>query len=370
MERTGARSLLHVFSTFRVGGPQARFAAIANHFGSAYRHTVVAMDGATDAKSLVNGNVDVTFPKVRNNKSKFLSNIFSFRQILRDRHPDFLITYNWGAIEWAFANRPRIAPHLHIEDGFGPEEATGQLRRRIFARRLILSNSTVIVPSRGLECIARDIWKLSPRAIRYIPNGIDFGRFADATKGVSKVPDGVSVIGTVAALRREKNLFRLLEAFRIVRARHPCQLIIAGDGTERESLERKVSELGLEKDVTFTGYRADTERVYAGLDVFALSSDTEQMPTSVLEAMAAGLPIASTDVGDVRAMVARENVPFVVSKDAATLASALLALLQDVGLRKRVGAANQAVARRDFSQDKMFAAYETLFLGKGAQPAE
>jgi hypothetical protein len=63
-------------------------------------------------------------------------------------------------------------------------------------------------------------------------------------------------------------------------------------------------------------------------------------------------------------MVAPENLPFVVSKEAEDLASALLALLQDANLRKQIGGANQAVARRDFSQDKMFSAYKALFLGK------
>lgn len=371
MRRTfSSTSILSIFPGFRVGGAQVRFAAVANHLRQDARFSLVSMDGSRDCTTHLDSDLDFTMIDLTNNKGNMLDNRRRFRNFLRSECPDLLVTHNWGSIDWAIANWPHIVRHIHIEDGFGPEEADRQLPRRAWVRRLALRNSTVVVPSRQLQKIALDAWRLRPASVAYVPNGIDIARFS-SPETVSILPQkSLPLIGTVAALRREKNLPRLLEAFRIVRAHQPCQLIIAGDGTERESLERKVFELGLERDVTFTGYRSDTERVYAALDVFALSSDTEQMPTSVLEAMAAGLPIASTDVGDVRAMVARENVPFVVSKDAATLASALLALLQDVGLRKRVGAANQAVARRDFSQDKMFAAYETLFLGKGAQPAE
>lgn len=94
-----------------------------------------------------------------------------------------------------------------------------------------------------------------------------------------------------------------------------------------------------------------------------MSSDTEQMPLTVIEAMAAGLPIASTDVGDIRAMVAPESQQFVVASDASALAGSLSRLLHDETLRKNVGAANRVKALNDFDQEKMFAAYARLFNG-------
>src|SRR6185437_14374501 len=129
------------------------------------------------------------------------------------------------------------------------------------------------------------------------------------------------VIGTVAALRPEKNLSRLLRAFRLVRERMPCRLLIAGDGEERASLEKQAEFLGLREQVLFTGHVQETERIYAALDLFALSSDTEQMPTTVVEAMASGLPVAAVDVGDISQMVAAENRPFVTERNEASLAS-------------------------------------------------
>ncbi len=97
------------------------------------------------------------------------------------------------------------------------------------------------------------------------------------------------------------------------------------------------------------------------MDIFALSSDTEQMPLSVLEAMGCGLPVVSTDVGDVRRMLAPANAPFVVPRDADAMASALRELLDLPEARRAIGAANRARAVEAFDQRTMFAAYAELF---------
>ena len=322
--------LLSVFSTFGVGGPQVRFAAIANHFADRFRHVILAMDGDFACSERLSPSLDVDFWPLEHRKGQSLVNRRMFRQILRITHPACLVTYNWGAIEWAMANLPRLVRHVHVEDGFGPEEATHQLRRRVWARRILLRNSDVIVPSHQLERLALDVWRLKARKVHYIPNGIDCARFADVPRTRQ---DDRLVIGTVAALREEKNLIRLLDAFRMVRENCACRLVICGDGEEREKLVQHAATLGISNDVTFTGHRGDVENVYASFDVFALSSDTEQMPTSVIEAMAAGLPIASTQVGDVRTMVAPQNQRFVVPVDARSLAQALMDLLRDETLR-------------------------------------
>jgi glycosyltransferase involved in cell wall biosynthesis len=222
----------------------------------------------------------------------------------------------------------------------------------VFARRLLLRRASVVVPSHTLHAIATGIWKL-PR-VRYIPNGIDLSAFA-----VPPVRGEVPVIGTVAALRPEKNLARLLRAF--AATTRPARLVIAGDGPSRAGLEALAGELGLGERVCFTGYVAAPHTLYPGFDIVALSSDTEQMPMAVLEAMAAGLPVAATDVGDIRAMLAPENAALLTPRDNAALAAALDVLLGDAGLRARLGAANRARAEAEYDQAAMFAAYEALF---------
>lgn len=354
--------LLHVYSTFAVGGPQVRFAALANRFGRDFRHAIVAMDGNTACRERLDPALDVSFPAVDIRKGDTLGNRGRFRAVLRALRPDALVTSNWGSIEWAMANLPRLVRHVHVEDGFGPEERDRQLSRRVWMRRLLLRRAAVAVPSRVLYRIAAEVWRLPRGRLHYIPNGVDLDRFA-----VARRPGAVPAIGTLAALRPEKNLGRLLRAFAVVRAAAPCRLVIAGDGPARDGLIALAAQLGLAGDVEFPGHVTDTPALFARLDIAALSSDTEQMPIAVLEAMAAGLPVAATDVGDVRTMLADGNAPFVVPRDDAALAGALAGLLADPALRAGLGAANRARAVAVFGEAAMFAAWRGLF--EGSQPS-
>ncbi|HUB47283.1 MAG TPA: glycosyltransferase [Acetobacteraceae bacterium] len=349
--------ILHVFPTFAVGGAQVRFAALANHFGPAFRHSVVSLDGALGTSERLRPDLDIRFPPVAALKNAMLTSTLRFRRLLHDWSPSLLVTNNWGAIEWAMANLPPIARHVHIEDGFGPEERNRQLRRRAWLRRLVLNRSTVVLPSRTLQRIALTQWHLPPARVRYIANGIDLARFAP--RPATRAPADPPAIGTVAALRPEKNISRMLRAFALLPP--PARLTIVGDGPERAMLQAEAQSLSISERVRFTGHIDDPAPLYAGFDVFALSSDTEQMPLSVIEAMAAGLPVAATDVGDVRAMLSPANAAFVGKPSETELARSLAALLQAPGLRASVGAENQAKARAEFDQAAMFRAYEALW---------
>lgn len=355
--------LLHVYSTFAVGGAQVRFAAIANHFGRRWRHAIVAMDGDLSCRERLDPGLLLSFPQVAIRKGDTLGNVRRFRAVLRRLRPHTLVTSNWGSIEWAMANAAwTVCRHVHVEDGFGPDERSAQLRRRVLTRRLVLRGCETVLPSQTLLRIATDVWRLPPRRLHYVPNGIDLGRFA---AGRLVAPSGTPVVGTVAALRAEKNLARLLRAFRIATADPtvPGRLVIIGDGAERSSLEALAAELGLQDRVQFAGHQPDPVTGISGFDLFAMSSDTEQMPISLLEAMAAGLAVAATDVGDIRAMLPAESQPFVTALDDAVLAAALRRLLLEPGLRRAVGLANLRKAQRDYADTTMFASYARLFDG-------
>jgi glycosyltransferase involved in cell wall biosynthesis len=354
------RRLLHVFSTFAVGGPQVRFCTLVDRLGPGWHHDIVAMDGDLACRERLPPGVSVGFPLVKIRKGETLGNARRFFHTLRALGPDLLVTYNWGSIEWAMANVVARLPHVHIEDGFGPEERARQIPRRVWFRRLLLRRATVALPSRTLWRIATEQWRLPRARVRYLPNGIFLPRFAAGGPAAAWPGDG-PVIGTVAALRPEKNLLRLLRAFALARRDRPARLVIVGDGPERVELEAAATALGVAGSVHFAGHMAATETAYRGFAVFALSSDTEQMPLSVLEAMAAGLPVAATDVGDVAAMLADENRPFVTALDDAALAAALAALLDRPEAAKTIGAANRARAARDYDEAVMVRGYADLF---------
>jgi glycosyltransferase involved in cell wall biosynthesis len=353
--------ILSIFSTFAVGGPQVRFTKLAAHFAGRFRHAIVAMDGDCTCRERLDPKLDVVYPAIPFHKGRTASNVFSFRKALRELSPDVMVTSNWGSIEWSIANALPITRHIHIEDGFGPEEHDSQIRRRVWMRYAFLHRCTVVVPSMTLRRIATEKWGLPETHVHYIPNGVDCARFAHRADGIHWPGTG-TIIGTVAALRPEKNLSRLLLAIKSVADRHAVRLVIVGDGPDLPKLQRLAGDLGLADRVFFVGHSADPEAYYASFDIFALSSDTEQMPLSVIEAMAAGLPIAATRVGDVPGMVSDENYRFVTRRDERSLAEALQALVFDRALRQRLGAANQAKAFSFYDEREMFLAYSRLLV--------
>jgi glycosyltransferase involved in cell wall biosynthesis len=361
-------TLLHVFSTFNVGGPQVRFVDIAARLGGRYKHVVLATDQNYGARSLTEGIPSIVFSSATFDKRNTIANLPLYRRIIRASGARRLVTYNWGATEWGLANLLGGIPHVHIEDGFGPEEVRRQIPRRVWFRRLALARAQpIVLPSRTLEKIAREVWGFSAEKIAYIPNGVDCARFegqADPALCAELGLDGrVPVIGTVAGLRPEKNVARLLRAFALVLKQHPARLVIVGTGAQQEMLATLAHELGIATHVVFAGHLARVERILPAFSVYAISSDTEQMPISLIEAMATGLPVAAVDVGDIAQMVAGDNRRFVTPIDESALASAIAALLADPAKRTAIGAANAGKARMEFAEASMLASYDALFRG-------
>jgi glycosyltransferase involved in cell wall biosynthesis len=360
------KSWLHVFSSFGIGGVPLRTVDIINHFGTRFGHSIVALDSNFAASSRFDGDADIMLLPMRDRKGRAIRSVLDGALALRRLRPDLLVTYGWGAIEWAMANRLlAVAPHYHFEDGFGRDEADVQLPRRVLFRRLALARcDCLVVPSRHLEEVARRVWKLPADRIVYVPNGVDLARFAgplrDAVPGFSRRP-GELVIGTVAPLRPEKNIGRLLQVFAALEADGPVRLIVAGDGSERAGLERQAHELGIAEHVVFTG-QVRPEAVLGAFDIFTLSSDTEQMPIVLLEAMAASRAVVAVDVGDIRTIVCEANRPFVVPRDDRTaFAAAFRRLLGDPSRRRELGEGNRQRVVAEFSQQRMFAEYEAVF---------
>lgn len=296
------RVLLHAFSTFQLGGPQARFVQLANALGPHYEHHVVAMDNRFDAGERLSAEVRWQPVQMTVKKGGLLANRSECRRQIQRLRPDLLLSYNWGAIEWTAANLPRLVPQVHVEDGFGPDEVHQQLARRVWTRRVLLGLGRVplVVASRRLQAIATDIWKLPPWRVSFLTNGVALPEPALRPKA-----NNVLCVGTVAGLRPEKNIARLIRAFALLRADQPARLVVVGDGPLRSELEALARSLGVAGDVEFTGYLANPGARLAEFDLFALSSDTEQLPIALLEAMAHGLPIVSTRVGDIEAVLAR-----------------------------------------------------------------
>jgi glycosyltransferase involved in cell wall biosynthesis len=356
--------ILHVFSTFEPGGPEVRTVNIINSLGSEYTHTIIATDGRYGARGRLLPTTDVALPPPPEGKGRLWYGL-RFRQLLRVLRPSLLITYNWGAIDALIgAHLSPVCPAVHAEDGFGPEEARGLKRRRVWTRRILLrATFATVVPSRTLLNIARSEYRLSEQKVRLIRNGIDVRRFrperSPAWRRERGVPDSAVLVGFVGALRAEKRLDHLLRAAASV-SRAELWVALVGDGACRDELHALSRDLGIHDRVVFAGEVVDPAPAYAAFDVFAMSSTTEQMPVALLEAMAAGLPAVCTDVGDTRDLLA--DAEFVVPRDdLESYARRLVNLVTNSGLRATLGARNRQRSEAEFSYDTMLAAYRQLY---------
>ncbi len=338
---------------------------LANALGPHYHHVVAAMDNCFDAGERLGAHVSWERLPLPNQRGGGLSNRATLREVLRARQPDVLLSYNWGAVEWAVANLPKLVPQVHVEDGFGPEEAHAQLPRRVWMRRALLGwrPVPVVVASRNLQRIALEVWKLDAGRVRFIPNGV---ALPDATRVpmASLDPGAPLVVGTVAGLRPEKNIGRLVRAFTALRARQAARLVVVGDGAQRAELQQLAASLGVADDVEFTGYLAQPSARLAQFDLFALSSDTEQLPIAMLEAMAAGVPVVATRVGDVPHILPEIAQAGLADADDAAFGAALLRVVDLRTEWPRWAEAGLIQVRRHYSLSNMETLWRLLFEGQ------
>ncbi|HEX2644180.1 MAG TPA: glycosyltransferase [Thermoanaerobaculia bacterium] len=376
--------LLHVFSNFVPTGPELRTVALMGAFGDSFRHGVVSMDGRTTAAERLPAGVDVRLLPSPPRAGSFAT-ARRLGRLLIDERPDLVLTYNWGAFDMLLAEAIGIAGKgrpgrrvIHHEEGFNQDEADSFKLRRVIARRFVLPTAhCVVVPSERLERVAREVWKLPESRVRHIPNGIRLDAFPPADpdsreplRGRLGIPREALVVGSAGSLRPVKNYLRLLEAA----ARTPgVHVLLVGDGEERPALTARAAAPDLAGRVHLAGYQADPAPYYRAMDVFALTSNSEQMPVCLLEAMAAALPAVATDVGDVRVMLPPEQSPLVVplptnpaasGSDGTTvtaLAARLAELAADPARRRGLGQANRRRVEERFSFEGMCRAYLEVY---------
>ena len=369
---SGKPKILHLHSTFDAGGKELRTVRLINEWGRQVDHAIVSGDlEKRGAAHMIGSKPKISWPKFPSLQGKptpgrlkkLASGMAGY---------DLVCTYNWGAIDAVmahtiFADAFKLPPLVHHEDGFNEDEADGLKRRRNWYRRIALGRSAaLVVPSATLEDIALNTWQQPRSRVRRIPNGIDTRAFAAAPKR-DILPNlikrkGEFWIGTLAGLRAVKQLDRLVRAMPSMPAE--WHLVIAGEGPERDSLLALAEAEGVEDRVHLPGFVAQPQKLIGLFDIFALSSASEQFPISVVEAMAAGLPVVAPRVGDIASMVASDNGPLLVEAgDDGALTAALARLTALPEERKRIGKANRDKAREEYDERRMIERYRALYWG-------
>ncbi len=371
--------ILHMHSTFDLGGKEARTVQLINHFGDDAVHTMLVADhNAMGAAQGINKSIKIDFPKAQGD---LLNGLPAMRRYLKlalyMKQFDLLLSYNWGAMDGVmahtlFSKMYKLPPLIHHEDGFKEDELYKLKAKRNWFRRIALSRSFgLVVPSKTLEHIARTVWMMPKSRLHQIPNGIDVESYRKKPQrgsfpGFKKRNDDI-VVGTIAGLRPVKNIPRLVRA--VAAAGDNVRLAIAGDGPDRGAIMAEAQKLGIADRVIMPGYVQDPARYVGLFDIFALSSDSEQYPISLVEAMAAGCAVAATDVGDIRNIVSRANQPFITpAHDEDALANSIRTLAQDTALRARLSDENAHRALHEYQDKMMFSRYRQLYAAAMRKP--
>jgi glycosyltransferase involved in cell wall biosynthesis len=266
------------------------------------------------------------------------------RRVAREFRPDIIHTHSY-VMRYTLGLPATAKVHTVHNVAEREVEPFGRLVHRVGFRR-------GVVPVAVAEEVARSFEQVYGFAPRLIPNGIDTERFYRpearvewrSRNGFS--PEEVLVV-SVARLEPQKNPLGLVEAFR--RANVAARLLIAGDGSLRDQVS----------GAQVLGVRTDLPELLSSCDIFALASHWEGHPLSVIEAMAAGLPVVATAVGGVPEIVGDAGV-LVAPGNTDEFAAALRQLINDPTRRRSLGEAARERARR-FDVGAMVNAYADLF---------
>ncbi len=210
--------------------------------------------------------------------------------------------------------------------------------------------------------------RIDTKKTKVIYNGIDIDRYSKQQNGSEakkalNIEPSTFVVGTVARLSPEKDQVTLIDAFsKVVNKIDDAKLIFVGDGILREELVNYASKLGISDKVMFLGFRDDVFKILPVFDVFVLSSLTEGISLTLLEAMAARKPILATSVGGNPEIVEDGVTGFLVPpKDPDKMAEKIINLLQNKELARRMGETGRKRMAEKFSLDRMVSEYKQLY---------
>jgi sugar transferase (PEP-CTERM/EpsH1 system associated) len=357
----------HVIHSLETGGLENGVVNLVNTAAPDLRHAIVCMTGAGAMRERLTPTVEVF--SLGKRPGQDVGAVARLVRLLRRVRPAIVHSRNWAAFDAVPAARLAGVPVVvHGEHGRDIADPHGRNARRN-RLRLVLSpliTRFVTVSHDLARWLVEDV-RVPARKVLTIHNGVALERFAGTSLPEARrrlgLPADVPVVGTVGRLDPVKDQAGLVRSFAAVLSAHPdALLLVAGEGPCRADLTRLIDDLGVGRQVRLLGDRPDVPTVLGALDLFVLPSIAEGMSNTVLEAMAAGLPVVATRVGGNPEMV-EDGVTgrLVRPQDPAGLAAVIAAYLEDPHLRATQGKAGRQRAAEHFSLDRMCAAYTDLY---------
>lgn len=365
--------VVHLVYRLDFGGLETLLVETINRMpANKYRHAIVCLTDFTEFSKKIHRD-DVQIYALHKAPGLALGVHLEVWRLLKSIKPAILHTYNLSTIEYTFAALlAGVKVRIHAEHGRDANDPEGKNWKHNMLRRLLTPFVDAFVPvSHDLQKWLCDVIRVPNRKNTLINNGVDLERFS----GINAASEGGStststqpfVIGTVGRVQDVKNHMALLDAFILLCERLPMKklllrLTIVGDGPLLAGLRAKVKALNMEEQVWLPGVRADIPQLMRTFNVFAISSIAEGTPVVLLEAMASGLTVVSTNVGGIPELV-QNNVSgtLVPSGDVAALATALEYYVENRDLLAVHGAAGRKLVEEKYSVEAMVSNYAALY---------
>lgn len=360
--------ILHVVPSFGFGGMEKIICTVIEGTNNDNRHAILTLDGHARAVEWIkNTDVEIIpFVKKKSRSLFFQALFFALRAV----RPDLLMTYNWGGSDAIWLGRlAGIRNIIHNEHGFNADEGATTVWQRDMIRFLAYRlASKLVVVSHELEQMMRLRFHLRSNRVIRIPNAIDARFYCPDFDNRQRVRrnlgfgDSDLVIGFSGRLDPVKNLDFMLDVFgRCTVHDYHFRLLIVGDGPERQHLETRCQTEGFHAYARFVGEQRQVLPYLRAMDVFVLTSLREQMPLTVLEAMAVGVPVIATRVGELPYIINNGTEGFIRDLNASVEEFVQpLCLLLCSSQRKTIGDAARQKVLGSFSHELMLQHYAKL----------
>lgn len=358
--------VVHIVFRFDYGGLENGLVNLINRMPpSCARHVVIGLSEVTEFASRIKRD-GVEVYAIGKKPGKDPAAYIRLYRLLRRLRPDVVHTRNIGTLDCqVVAFLAGVRRRVHSEHGWDTTDQEGRSEKyRLLRRALAVFVDRYVALSRELETWLVDDVGVAPDKITRICNGVDTIRFSPTSERVSDHDE--VVIGTVTRLSDIKDPLNTLRAFarlkESVGARRNVRLIMVGDGPLLGAVEREVLERNLAEDVCLPGSQIDVAPWLSRMDIFVMGSRREGISNTILEAMAAGLPVVATRTGGNLELV-DEGVTgaLVPPQSAEGLAAAMERYVLDNALRTDQGRAGRDRVVRAFSLDTMVSRYAALY---------
>lgn len=326
-----------VVPVFVTGGAENMAAQLAVHLKKQGADVeVISMyprQGHVFEEKIENAGVPLHYMDKQGNKS--IKAMLRLWKTLSAMKPDVVhghLYASFYALPWVMMHRAKLVHTIHFQPDM---EFHPRLRNilRVSQKLGKVQNVTISKVNQRIACKA---FNCGPEAYPYVNNPVETERFYRMEKDTEEPITFINV----CRLHSNKNLGLAIRAMAdVVKEIPDARLVLVGDGELRQELEQEAAALGLEENVVFAGMQTHPEDFLAKADVFVLSSNREGLPLSVLEAMAAGLPVISTDVAGLPDLIG-DNGVLISAGDQAELTRQMLRFARDPALRERCGKAS------------------------------